>query len=675
MPGINTIKARIMKAGIRKCWPGMATYTAGFSGEQGKAFMGQLSEYMESCHTGPGNKFLKDATDGQRQGLWRMPTIAMHYLITGDSKTRAAGKKFLEALLPMPHWETSREVDSGMSSANVLFGAAFLYDVLYNDLDPDFREKFRQKLILMARSQYHGGHLRKNPGTHYWQGDPANNHRWHRDAGMVCAILAAYEGDQKDDWILARSKEELDYVTKWLPEDGTTHEGPGYQVFGGAHLTLALQAADRCLGTEYLKVGYLKNAPTFRMHSLAPGLKDVLSFGDGGGLGTYNNFFYKGLSIHKRPNLQAGIRAFQKRNPNAFWLGWMSLLWFDPSVGGGDYTKLETGAFFPDIGVAVMRDSWADSGVAALFKCGPFGGYKLNAYRNSAPPAKYINVAHDDPDANSFVLFAGGQLLAETDRYSKHKQSSNYNTILVGGLGQMVPGRPEGGAWTQPASGNHDMMDMAVITAYNPGEKVTIVEGEAAGSYLKTTLRPRKGPNRGKTLKRPALERFRRTFIWVDGKYILVLDDIRSTEKTTIDWLMQSGSMTARDERAGAYMMAKNDASMSMQVVSDKPTTAAIAQSTADHRGQPLGWQQLKLSAEVDAIRFASVYDPWGNEVKVALTADSADAATVKVTGKGIDDTWTWKAAMGKLTPSTISGKLSGGGTASLTAADATPKP
>ena len=65
----------------------------------------------------------------------------------------------------------------------------------------------------------------------------------------------------------------------------------------------------------------------------------------------------------------------------------------------------------------------------------------------------YVNVAHDHPDANSFIIFGDGDYMAETDRYplKPGKLSTGHNTILINGLGQAVQGRSEGDAGSSRA--------------------------------------------------------------------------------------------------------------------------------------------------------------------------------------------------------------------------------
>jgi hypothetical protein len=619
----------------------------------GKSLYDRMLAYVPSSKKPNHTNFLRDATDGQRQGFWRLPTVALHYVLTGDKTSFDRTVAFMKFLMELEHWET-HELDSGMSSANIMIGAALAYDWLYNDLDPAFRAAYRDKLLLMARRQYYHGHLMKIGGVHYWQGDPANNHRFHRNAGMALAILAAAEeGKTDDDWLLAKTLEELQFIVKWLPEDGTCHESPTYAVFGNTHLMLAIDAAQRCYGVPLMDHPFFRTAALYKIQTMRPDLRGVFGYGDSGsgtgsGTGGYHSYLHCLTAYHKLADAQAAIAEMDRRNKTFYAFTWFSVIWWQP-LEGGSIDKLPKHVFFPDLGLSYCRTGWQASDVGAMFKCGPFGGYELNKYRNQNG-LKYVNVAHDDPDANSFQIFTGGAMVAETDGYSKHKKSANHNTILINGAGQVVAGRPEGGGWSQPGG---DMSEMAVVTSYARKGNNVAVDGEAAGSYL---ANPRKGP------KRPALDRYRRTFLWVEDKYILVLDDIRAPKAVDVAWLMQSGNVKVADAAGHRYVLTKGEASCSFQVAATEAVTAEVVLSSAGARGKALGWKQLQLKARTSAIRLVSVYDAWHKgDLSVKLSTDGADRATVTVTGSGINDTWGWTAAQGRLGPSKVVGTTANG--------------
>lgn len=615
--------------------------------EAGAPWRKKFDEYLPQCTAPTDEKFLADATDGQRQGFWKLPTVALHYVLTGDKTSFGRTVEFMKKLLAMPHWENAPELDSGMSAANIMVGAALAYDWLHNDLDPAFREQFRQKLLQMARRMYYGGHLKKNPGTHYWQNDPQNNHRWHRNAGLALAVLGAYQGHAEDQWILQKTAEELAFVNKWLPEDGTGHEGPSYLVFGGNHLVLAMDASDRCLGTDYLSQPFYRAAGKFIAGTSMPGFSSAFGFGDwaGNGLGNYGNFVLKLAGVNNQPDVKdAALRMFEA-DPQSMSFAWFSLVWDNAELRRGDAAKLLLNMFWPDLGLAVLRDSWQPGAVGALFKCGPFGGYLLNEFSRQNGNC-YINVAHDDPDANAFIISIGDELLAETDRYSKNKRSAAHNTILVNGLGQMPSGRPEGLVFSQPGG---DMRKMGVVTAWRPTPEIVAVEGEAAGSYL-----PWDDKKTGES--RPALERFRRSFVWVKGDYILVIDDLRAPQPVEFSWLMQGVDLKAVNEQSGRFELVSKSHRCPFQIAASEKLTCAISQSPADNRGKNLNFRQLTAKATAKQLFVVSLYDPWGrNDLALRLDCVSPDDAVIAVEGRDIKDVWAWKAAAGEDVASTVS--------------------
>ena len=615
---------------------------------EGKVFFEQVLKYLPACQPPDHTRWQTDATDAQRQGIWRLPTVALHYVITGDrgSLDKAAG--FLRKFLDTPDWETGEERNSGMAAANILAGAALAYDWLYNDLDPALREAMRKKLLLQARWMLYGGHRNGNKATGYWQSDAQNNHRWHRDAGLALAALAVAD-EPGADWLLAQTREELEFVARWLPEDGSSHESPSYLVFGMPYLVLAFDAADRCLGTQLLRHPFFKNTLLFRMHTLTPGLKDAFCFGDAGGTGFINNYLFRCASAHRAADLQAGARRFFDADSTpSFQYGWFSLVWFDPSLKGGSLDAVPKNALFGDLGLACMRDGWDARDVALMFKCGPYGGRLLNDFRNQT--GKYINVAHDDPDANMLVLWAGGRFLADDDRFAYNKTASAHNTLLLNGKGQRGEGR---GHWTQPIGGV-DMNTLARIVTWKDAGPAVVVEGEAGNAYA-------------------GLERFRRAVVWVPGGYILLLDDIRARAEADLSWLLQGPEVEPLDAQRGLFRLGAAPAICPVSVASNTTYSAGLGASPADDRGKPLGFKQLRLSAKARVWRLAALLDPWNRGATVLLEPADGETFTVKVSAAGFADTWTWAPSPDAATPATLKGERAGGWTVLVGPADRAP--
>lgn len=607
----------------------------------GRPFMQQIEQYLAACTPPVDDKFITDATDAQRQGFWRLPTVALHYVLTQNPESLQTSVGFLKVFVAQEHWETGAERDAGMSAANNMVGAALAYDWLYSDLEPEFREQVRTKLLTHARRMYYGGHLMKVGKTHYWQQDPHNNHRWHRNAGLaLCALAVADDARNDDDWILEKTIEELQFIHKWLPDDGSSHESPSYLVFGGPYLVLAFQAVDRCVGTDLMGHVFFKTTPGFRIATIAPGFSEAFGFGDSGGFGFYNNYNLAATARHRLADEQAALLKLFQAQPRAYEYGWMSLIWFDPTVGGGDASKVSKRVLFDDVGVAVLRDGWDASNVAMMLKAGPYGGKILNKYRNELD-GKYINVAHDDPDANMFVLWGQGGWLAANDGYAKKKLTSSHNTLLVDGKGQLG----EGSGWTQPFRAGGDMSKMACHTAWHDGGDtgVSVTEGESAGAYT-------------------GLDAYRRTVVWVPGRYILLLDNVvaSSSKPREFTWNMQATAADIRDP-SGRFTLSNGRAECALHVASPDPFEATIVDSTAENRGQSLGLRQLRLTRRATHWHLASAFDPWKvGDLKVALQ-EGGGTYEVRVTAGGKTDTWAWRPVRTQTEATGLVGRLADG--------------
>jgi hypothetical protein len=409
-------------------------------------------------------------------------------------------------------------------------------------------------------------------------------------------------------------------------------------IFGGVHLMLALAASDLNLGTEFEQHPFIRNNGGFMLQTLLPDRSGVFPFNDTagkGGLSGYAVYLHRNASLFGDQRLQFLLNeAWQHQAKSFTHIAWLAWIWHDPNVEEGELSDFPTWALFRDSGVAFVRDGWTVDSVAAMFRCMPPGGQALNAYRN-ANGFKYVNVAHDDPDANSFVLWKKGGFVAETSRYSSQKQSANHNTILINGLGQAPVGRgPDPVKWLQP-SRNADMLEMADVTNWQVGEDVVVIEGEAAGSYTATKSKSGK--------QRPSLSRYRRTFIWVESRYVLVLDDIRAEEDVDLTWLMQAPELDSTDAENLRFRLRHANADCPFQVASLSPLGVQVVDSPADHRGKALGWKQLRLSAKGSDFRIASVYDLWGKgELRVDLAQKDAGFYTVQVSDGDTEDSWQW---------------------------------
>jgi hypothetical protein len=642
----------------------------------------------------------------------RYAGLAWAYALDRDPAIKDAIVKVLGMMLEQPYWADGNELDSNMGAGNNMFMAALLFDAAYPDLEPAFRAKMAAKLLLHARRLYYLGHLEKCVSSiKYWQQDTQNNHRWHRDAGLAACLLAvADEPGLQAGWMLEQLRKEYDFLMKWLPPDGDCHEGAGYQVFGFIYLAFGAGMMDRNLGTAYLKHPAFTNAWAQHVYYRAPGRQGPITFGDDSNaaestFGSRDAGFFLCPRLTRDKNAHAALkrnflaRAVSKDEKRPYAYPWTLLAFYDPTLDGGDAKALPTCRLFPDLGAASLRDSWEDDAVCFTFKCGPYGGYMLNEYawanKDKDGKPHYVNVAHDDPDANSFAVGSAGAFFFHPGTYSWHKMTMTSNTVTVDDKGQAG----EGDDFTQPVPGV-DMRTLSYLTGWKAGEAGrVIVEGEAGPAYMGFT-----GPELARKAKQaaaaaapaaggeappaegapPALEKpivqttplkkFRRTAIWMPGDYVLLLDDLAAAKPAKICW--RGGAVKAqfdKPEEGWCSSTAKNGKRLEFQVLANKPFSGSIDFVLLAGRWGNELLQQFQFFAETDAIRYACLLDAWKKKPSMTFSGEN-QAATVTVKGPGYTDTWTWSPAKDLATPSDVSGARDGKPLLALTEKDRAPR-
>ena len=522
----------------------------------------------------------------QRIGWWRGMTTLLLYARTGDRVYARNAIDLMMAICKSEHWEVGGEQDYGMGTGHLMATVALIYDTTYDLLTDAQRNIVRRRLWLAADRMYNYGFNEfktlPHPDVRYWQQDPQNNHRWHRLCGYMLACLAIYGEEPGINGYLNDAIKEAKFVEKWLPDDGSNHEGVGYQAFGMQFLVPCFVAMDRCLGMDAIRKNPgFHEAPYFRAHMITPDGQHMWNFGDGD-WGTYyfSHYNFKLAAEWRDPMAQAlHLRNFRLSPESYIYHGW-TLLWYDPSLKPGNLAELPTWRYFPDLDIAAFRQSWTDpNALAAFFKCGNYGGRMMNEYRDSFQPPHYVNVAHDYPDANEFLFAWRGHIFANN---TGGKQTSEHNTILVNGKGQ----DGEGDGYLQPIE-NMDKRARVEQCFGAPG--FGLVRGEAGGFY-------------------PGLSKFTRTFLYVDNAYLVVADDVKARQPAAIDWLYHSDGQWTEDGKL-SWLISQGDAKVRLSLAAaPAELKAKVAAGAAGRRGR--GTTLLTASYHGDRLRLVAVMAP-----------------------------------------------------------------
>ncbi len=529
-------------------------------------------------------KFIKEDTPAIWLAGGTYTGLAYAYHLSKSATIREKIIAILTTMLHEPYWADAEELDSNMGAGNNMLMTGVLFDSVCNELDPEFRKQMAAKILVHIRRMWYLGHQQLVLNTaKYWQQDPQNNHRWHRNAGMAACLLAiADEPGLDTGYMLEKFKGEMDFITTWLPKDGDCHEGAGYQAFGFMYLALGTRMMDRVLGTTYQQSPGLRNAWAQQVYYWAPGRNGNMSFGDdtngdGGGFDRNDAAFFVGPQLSHDPLAQAALifRMQVMREKKKGELPWVMLPFYDSSLSGSDHLALPTQHLLVDLGAASMRDSWKPDAVALTFKCGPYGGYKLNEFAWHTGKQTYVNVAHDDPDANSFALAMAGDLIFHPGVYSMPKRTETISSILIDGKGQIN----EGSSYTQPVM-DTDMRTLSYLTSWKNGESGRIiVEGEAGKAY------------------KDQLKHFRRSVIWMPGDYILILDDIAALQKRAITWtgITEKGQLLDVATGTGTASGAGGK-TVPFQIVADAPLQGEMKQLKLDARWGDRTMDQIRFT-------------------------------------------------------------------------------
>ncbi len=581
----------------------------------------------------------------------KMPNLIYAYHLTKDPELKDKIVQLLEMFLENEHWAYTKELDSNMGAGNNMLAAGLLFDAVANELEPELRQALAQKLLLQARRMYYLGHQEKALNIiKYWQQDPANNHRWHRASGMAACLLSVADIEGIDSgWLLEQFKAEVDFLIKWFPHDGDCHEGVGYQVFGFSYLAITSMMMDRVLGTDYLAAPGFRNAWTQQIYSDIPGNYNPMSFGDSqngkgkpGVFRSYEPSFFIGPRLSRDADAQAALVDWYQRRatvngtlrPSGY--PWLMLTYYDSTVEIGDAKALPPSRLFADLGVAYLRDGWGeDTEAVMMFKCGPYGGYALNEYRNTND-FHYINIAHDDPDANSIALAVDGELVIHPGRYFSVKNTEQHNTLLINGKGQ-IGGDTQ---YTQPVP-NTDMTTLSYLTGWKTGDAGrVIIEGEAGNTF-------------------EDIRGFRRAVIWLPGEYALVLDSVKAEKENQIIWQAFSPTANISDlPRPGGTFVGEEGAKVPYQIRASSDLSSSLSPYAFKGRWKTTELNRTQFETTAAQTRVVCLLDPWQRgdlELKLA-----GDGRSLKVMGEGIADTWQWTPAEDLTTPSLISGSRNG---------------
>lgn len=461
---------------------------------------------------------------GQRQ-WWYFSMLGIGIAMINEPSLIDKGKLWLNNCFNEKwNFDAGKTVD--LDIAHKLAGFALLYDCMYNYLSLDERNAYEGLLKTgFIKFRTHGFDI-----GDYWTNDYQNNHLHFRaTASLFCAaiLIDKYPDLQAEADSVIKVWRRIAYMS---PHDGSNHEGLNYSNYGGQMLYPGIYALRHCTGMDITTSDHYRNVGYYYLYHTVPGFVSGFGFGDAENAAAASgpNYLFQIASFTRDPYIQYLAHKLKEKHPKNFYLPQWYILFNDPFLEKKDPSDLPLYRYFNDIGIVICRSSWKEDATAVAFKCGPPGGKLMNETRGTEYShfTDYVNVAHDDPDAGTFLLFSKGDFLTTGDGYEKKsKVTTQHSTFIVDDLTQYGGG----GAWSQPEEDQGRYAWQKDFAAVN--DRV-IFTGDMKGVY-------------------PDMKKLTRTFVSHQAKYILVYDDVSSIRQgRTFEWRLQTkGTLTPAGEK------------------------------------------------------------------------------------------------------------------------------
>lgn len=454
-----------------------------------------------------------------------IPWQALAYRVTNNVKYLEGAKKWVLGACELPRWERN----TSLSGGECLFGVAIGYDWLYQDWTEQERELIRNKLALQAKAMKNG------PPVHHDLWLANHNHVEHN--GLATAGFALFdEVSEAVEWI---RQADLVFQTffQFASDDGSASEGHQYWGYSTEAILRYIELARDFLGRNYYGSTWLKSIPAFVIFSTIPDFSEnncVMSFGD-----SHRDYrshgpthiLYRLASEYRNGHAQWLAKEMDKRNiGRGDYCTWLNLFWYDERIPATPISALPTFSNSDDIGWVTTRSGWDAGAVMVGFKCGPMHGHKAQQYYNQqfrAGLGRYHDIqgGHNHPDINSFQVYAYGRWLAIDPPYERPKWTRTHSTILVNGQGQLG----EGKTWFDRDAALAAKASSSLIKAENSKDCDYLV-GDSGNIYA----------------EKLGLRKFLRHLVYVKPDVILILDELKASRQSHLEWLLQAEESITR---------------------------------------------------------------------------------------------------------------------------------
>ncbi len=472
--------------------------------------------------------------DKSREALRRIFQLSYAYRLTGEEKYFLRAEKEMLAISQFSDWNPSHFLDV----AEMTMAMAIGYDWLFENLSSESRAAIRHSIVRLGiEPSFDSKYNSFLKATHNWN-QVCN-------AGMVFGALAVFEDyPELAQKTLERAVESIPLAMKDYGPDGAYPEGYGYWGYGTSFNVLFLSALEKVYGTDFglgQAPGFLESAGFYKNMTGATGLS--YNWGDAGsGSGSISPAMFWFAQKNDKPSL-LWVEKKHFENKDIFRFTGNRILPAALIWGNGislDAIQQPASLFWKGQGanpVALMRTSWTDPNAIYL-------GFKAGS----------PSVNHGHMDIGSFIMEADGV------RWAMDFGMQDYESLESKGI-QLFGRTQDAQRWTVYRLNNY------VHNTLTFDDQLHLVKGYAKIDRFSEDPGFMFAISDISSVFEGQIKNAERGVAIVDGKYVVVQDEIKALEKaTSMIWNMLTpadviltGGNTATLEKDGERLFLKVD--------------------------------------------------------------------------------------------------------------------
>jgi len=504
-----------------------------------------------------------------RRAKDRLLLLGLMYQLSGEAKYAERAWRELDTVTRFKDWNPSHFLDT----AEMTFAVAIGYDWLYDAWSQQQRDQLRKAIV------EHG----LEPGLtvyrnrQWWS---KSIHNWNQvcNGGMAVGALAI--GDVEPELaseVLHSALHSLPLAMNEFRPDGGWGEGPGYWRYATEYNVYALAALQAALGTDFglSEMPGFAQTGDFPIHFVGP-TGQTFNFADAHDRWHGAPQWFWLADRFEQPAYAAAQLSFADEHPSP-----LDLLWgarWSSGVGDREPTALPLARYFEGVSVVTLRGAWDDS--AAWFVAFKGGDNRVN---------------HGHLDLGTFVLDAYEQ------RWAIDLGPDDYN--LPGYFGRQ--------RWTYFRN-NTQSHNTLVIDGQNqsPSARAKIVRFAADEHWA--------GSVADLSAAWPQLQRAWRGVALIDGRQVLVHDEITADKPVAPVWQMLTDARIKVDGRTAT--LSKGGQQITAKLIAPENAQWTTESVQLERPQRPVSNVRKLLAAApqpVTKTRFVIVFAPAAESIAI----------------------------------------------------------